>query len=299
MPSENGTSLSAAELVAEKAFDKIQSEKNSGSLSGIAVILLIATGLLVFVFVFIFAKRQIMRYASSARKDPHAPIGSGLSDGFFSRRERVLKRRLRENLTRIASIDVMPVLSRNLCLSAESKAYFYRMRTLDDLRLLEQELDHANYTVRRRRGQTLLRFFKELEACCQPRGVVMFDEGVLKRVCELLERAEFSSSAFGESEYRAFSQELSILIASVKRQRSAISHAVVVRDAKEALEDVIEREERSCFGALRARKRRESLLEEENELLMLRSGKKSVGRMQETIVGWGPARKKHERESLL
>ncbi|XP_039675507.1 protein C1orf43 homolog isoform X2 [Perca fluviatilis] len=45
------------------------------SLSGVNVVLVMAYGSLVFVLLFIFVKRQIMRFAMRSRRGPHAPIG--------------------------------------------------------------------------------------------------------------------------------------------------------------------------------------------------------------------------------
>ena len=49
----------------------------SGSnwLSGVNVVLVMAYGSLVFVLLFIFVKRQIMRFAMKSRRGPHVPVG--------------------------------------------------------------------------------------------------------------------------------------------------------------------------------------------------------------------------------
>lgn len=44
-------------------------------LSGVTYILIIGGGVLMFVLLFIFAKRQIMRFAIRSRRGPHVPVG--------------------------------------------------------------------------------------------------------------------------------------------------------------------------------------------------------------------------------
>lgn len=47
----------------------------SEQLSGVAVVTIIGSGFLTFFLLFIFAKRQIMRFALRARRGPHFPVG--------------------------------------------------------------------------------------------------------------------------------------------------------------------------------------------------------------------------------
>lgn len=47
----------------------------SEKLSGVTVVIIIAGGVLTFLILFIFAKRQIMRFALRSRRGPHIPIG--------------------------------------------------------------------------------------------------------------------------------------------------------------------------------------------------------------------------------
>ena len=46
-------------------------------LSGVTVVIIIACGVLTFILFFLFAKRQIMRFALRSRRGPHVPIGHG------------------------------------------------------------------------------------------------------------------------------------------------------------------------------------------------------------------------------
>lgn len=56
--------------------EKLTKPKNmSEELSGVTVVIIIGLGVLTFLLLFIFAKRQIMRFALRSRRGPHVPIG--------------------------------------------------------------------------------------------------------------------------------------------------------------------------------------------------------------------------------
>ncbi|KAK0152558.1 hypothetical protein N1851_005923 [Merluccius polli] len=105
---------------------------DSPSLSGVNVVLVMAYGSLVFVLLFIFVKRQIMRFAMRSRRGPHAPIGHNAPKG--------LRERIDSRLTKVQEIRFEPRL-----LSQEDDRlkhpapiscynYLYRMKALDAIR---------------------------------------------------------------------------------------------------------------------------------------------------------------------
>lgn len=56
--------------------EKLTKPKNmSEELSGVTVVIIIGLGVLTFLLLFIFAKRQIMRFALRSRRGPHIPVG--------------------------------------------------------------------------------------------------------------------------------------------------------------------------------------------------------------------------------
>lgn len=55
--------------------EHLSEKKMSEELSGVTVVIIIASGVLTFLILFIFAKRQIMRFALRSRRGPHIPIG--------------------------------------------------------------------------------------------------------------------------------------------------------------------------------------------------------------------------------
>lgn len=44
-------------------------------LSGVMIVIIIGGGVITFIMLFIFAKRQIMRFALRSRRGPHIPVG--------------------------------------------------------------------------------------------------------------------------------------------------------------------------------------------------------------------------------
>jgi len=46
-------------------------------LSGVAVVIIIAVGVQTIIMLFIFAKRQVMRFALRSRRGPHVSVGQG------------------------------------------------------------------------------------------------------------------------------------------------------------------------------------------------------------------------------
>lgn len=60
-----------------KRFDPIITKpiRMEKELSGVMIIIIIGGGVLTFIILFIFAKRQIMRFALRSRRGPHVPVG--------------------------------------------------------------------------------------------------------------------------------------------------------------------------------------------------------------------------------
>ena len=70
----------------EKASDPVPVLQNSigleptsppEQLSGVAVVIIIAVGVQTIIMLFIFAKRQIMRFTLRSRRGPHVSVGQG------------------------------------------------------------------------------------------------------------------------------------------------------------------------------------------------------------------------------
>lgn len=53
-----------------------KTDKNMEKLSGVMIIIIIGGCVLICVMLFIFAKRQIMRFTLRSRRGPHVPVGN-------------------------------------------------------------------------------------------------------------------------------------------------------------------------------------------------------------------------------
>lgn len=62
--------IEAATTITTKINNKME------QLSGVMIIIIIGGGVMIFVILFIFAKRQIMRFTLRSRRGPHVPIGN-------------------------------------------------------------------------------------------------------------------------------------------------------------------------------------------------------------------------------
>ncbi|XP_038624952.1 protein C1orf43 homolog isoform X2 [Tachyglossus aculeatus] len=114
-------------------------------LSGVNVVLVMAYGSLVFVLLFIFVKRQIMRFAMKSRRGPHVPVGHNAPKD--------LKEEIDIRLSKVQDVKYEPRLlaeddARLLQLEAQGNQYcfnyLYRMKALDAIRTSEIPFHHVD-----------------------------------------------------------------------------------------------------------------------------------------------------------
>ncbi|RWS28081.1 hypothetical protein B4U80_04245 [Leptotrombidium deliense] len=126
----------------------------TNELSGVAVIIVIAIGFLTFVLLFIFGKRQIMRFALKTRRGPHFPIG------FESPKH--LKREIERRFEVVANTKQEPQLIHNIVdeKDLEETNHIYRMKAIDALQVLETTIvDSTNDASKKRPKGQDLRFY--------------------------------------------------------------------------------------------------------------------------------------------
>lgn len=66
----------ATPIVQRLTANARKSDKNMEKLSGVMIIIMIGGSVLIAVLLFIFAKRQIMRFTLRSRRGPHVPVGN-------------------------------------------------------------------------------------------------------------------------------------------------------------------------------------------------------------------------------
>ncbi|XP_067137244.1 protein C1orf43 homolog isoform X2 [Centruroides vittatus] len=104
-------------------------------LSGFAVIICIAFGVMTFILLFIFAKRQITRFTLKSRYGPHVPIGYDAP--------KVLRQEIDRQLEIVKHIQCKPKLYNDdfkYIENNKSLNYVHRMKVVDILASLENKL---------------------------------------------------------------------------------------------------------------------------------------------------------------
>lgn len=178
-------------------------------LSSINVVLVMAYGSLVFVLLFIFVKRQIVRLAMKSRRGPHVPLGHNAP--------KELRQEIETKLSLVQKIHFEPrLLSPNdarlkHCEQPGSYDYLYRMKALDAIRdtdLPFRELGGTSTAVTGKRLRTWL-----LQLRNSPYA---FPENLVDSVLDGYNKARHEAEAFGEAEFSQFQKALTELASAVK-----------------------------------------------------------------------------------
>ena len=189
----------------------------SGSnwLSGVNVVLVMAYGSLVFVLLFIFVKRQIMRFAMKSRRGPHVPVGHNAPKD--------LKEEIDIRLSKVQDIKYEPQLladddARLLQLETQGNQncynYLYRMKALDAIRASEIPFHAEGRHPHSLMGKNFRSYLLDLRNTSTP------FKGVRKALIDTLldgyETARYGTGVFGLSEYLRYQEALSELATAVK-----------------------------------------------------------------------------------
>lgn len=173
----------------------IAPHKMSKELSGVTIILIISGGVLTFVILFIFAKRQIMRFAIRSRRGPHVPVGHDANKS--------IKKEIERRLDCIQRITYEPQLlddETSYILQPDSSLppYYYRLKAVDDIKILEKEIAKQDGSVRQPRDSFRAFLLTTLAA---PMGS---SQRLIHQFCDMYEHARHDPSEFGNEEYEAY-----------------------------------------------------------------------------------------------
>ncbi|KAM6331132.1 protein C1orf43 homolog [Rissa tridactyla] len=179
----------------------------SNWLSGVNVVLVMAYGSLVFVLLFIFVKRQIMRFAMKSRRGPHVPVGQHAPKD--------LKEEIDIRLSRVQDIKYEPRLlaeddSRLLQLETQGcYNYLYRMKALDAIRTSEIPFQAEVRYPKSLIGKNFCAYLLEL------RNSSSSFKGIRKALIDTLldgyESARYGTGVFGKPEYLKYQDALNEL----------------------------------------------------------------------------------------
>ncbi|XP_052755862.1 protein C1orf43 homolog [Galleria mellonella] len=176
------------------------------------IIFIISGGVLTCVILFIFAKRQITRFALRSRRGPHVSIGTDA--------KKCLKKEIERRIEAVPRIMHEPRL-----LSAEpshyilepQQPYHYRFRAVDDVKTLEEEIARQDPGLKRHPRESLRAFLlSSLAAPLDGRG-----QKLVHQFCDTYEFARHHPGEFGEDEYQAYSRLLMKLLDAARLLRCA------------------------------------------------------------------------------
>lgn len=193
----------------------------SNSLSrNVNVVLVMAYGSLVFVLLFIFVKRQIVRFAMKSRRGPHVPLGHNAP--------KELRQEIEAKLCQVQKIHFEPRL-----LSPDddrlkhkdqpdSCDYLYRMRALDAIRdtdLPFRELGGTSTAVTGKRFRMWLLQLRKSHHLF--RNSQDKTSSLIDTVLDGYNKARYGSEAFGEAEFLKYQEALTELASVVKSHSSS------------------------------------------------------------------------------
>lgn len=176
--------------------ENIKPHKMTKELSGVTIILIISGGVLTFIILFIFAKRQIMRFALRSRRGPHVPVGHDA--------KKSIKKEIEHRLDCIQRIAYEPQLlsdeDSSYILQPDSSLppYYYRLKAVDDIKILEKEIAKQDGSVRQPRDS--LRAFL-LTTLAAPMGS---SQRLIHQFCDMYEHARHDPSEFSNEEYETY-----------------------------------------------------------------------------------------------
>uniref|UniRef100_UPI003AAF1315 protein C1orf43 homolog isoform X2 n=1 Tax=Centroberyx gerrardi TaxID=166262 RepID=UPI003AAF1315 len=175
--------------------------ESSSPLSGVNVVLVMAYGSLVFVLLFIFVKRQIMRFAMRSRRGPHAPIGHNAPKG--------LKEEIDSRLSKVQEIRFEPRL-----LSEEDD----RLKHGSQIRIPLQEISRCPSAFTGRNFRNWLLELRNSHSLIKSSRSALIDS-----LLEGYDSARHGTGVFGEAEFLEYQQALNELADVVKAYSSTTS----------------------------------------------------------------------------
>lgn len=168
-------------------------------LSGVMVVIIIAGGVLLSIVLFIFAKRQIMRFTIRSRRGPHAPVGHDA--------KKSIKREIERRLDCIPRIVHEPQLiwdddARYIVRpEAPLPPFYWRLKAVDDVKILEREIAKQDGGAARQPRDSIRAFLLTTLAAAMNNGT---GQRLIHQFCDMYEHARHDPSVFGRDEYEAY-----------------------------------------------------------------------------------------------
>merc|ERR1712179_544307 len=172
-------------------------------LSGVAVVIIMGVGVQTIIMLFIFAKRQIMRFAIRSRRGPHVSVGQG--------GVKALRREIDRRLEYASHIRYEPRLGR--VGTSDNAAHKYRVAAVDKISELDDVIAKYDLQYVRPAGGSIRSFLIE----CLAGPLVGLDPKHVHRFCDMYEHARHSYRQFGQLELNNYLNLLDELKTLVSR----------------------------------------------------------------------------------
>ncbi|XP_068144577.1 protein C1orf43 homolog [Drosophila tropicalis] len=185
-------------------------------LSGVMIIIIISGGVLTFSMLFIFAKRQIVRFQLRGRRGPHVQVGNDA--------KKALRREIERRLDCIQKIAQEPKLLWNdgdkYIVQPEQEEsqrppYYHRMKAVDDVKLLESEIARADGSTRHAHESLRAFLLTTLSVTLNGAG-----QRMIHQYCDMYEHARHDPNEFGKDEYEAYHHLLLKLLEAAKQLKN-------------------------------------------------------------------------------
>lgn len=160
------------------------------------IVIIIGLGFLTSVILFIFAKRQIMRFTIRSRRGPHVPVGSDA--------KKEIRKEIERRLDCIQKIVKEPKLlwqDDKYILKPDQKLppYYYRMKAVDDVKVLEKEIARNDGSIRHPHDSLRSFLVTTLSLALNGTG-----QRMIHQFCDSYESARHDPNEFGSEEYDAY-----------------------------------------------------------------------------------------------
>jgi len=189
---------------------------------GLPVVVIVAVGVQTLIMLFIFAKRQIVRFTLRNRRGPHVSVGQGCMKS--------LRREIDRRLDYAAYIRHEPQLSSK---GQASSSHQLRAIAVDRLKELDKAIAGYDRDFTRAAGSNLRSFLIE----CLAGPLCGKDPKDIHRFCDMYEHVRHSYRPFGQPELEAYQALLNELKSAVadNLERKPVSPKKVTPTHKKAL----------------------------------------------------------------
>lgn len=180
-------------------------------LSGVAVVIIIAVGVQGCIILFIFAKRQIMRFALRNKRGPHSHIAQG--------GPKMLRREIDRQLDYVPYIKHEPRVEcrKYDAMNPSNKPkHYFRLKTMEQLRSFEYDI--ACYSVNYSRALGVNHRSHLLN--CTNGPLLGVSTHLIHQICDDYEAARHHYDDYGPERYKVFIQRLSQLRDALQQNKA-------------------------------------------------------------------------------